>query len=276
MRIEYLSDHARDQLGIAQQQVATSAADEAACRRLHARAVNDVKTARRGRPLWKRILALPSGDERDARGRVMQAEQAIRQTTQDLGRGHHRVQQQAAGVQGEDALTWNLARLTDEWVMLRGYQNRRGEADHLLVGPLGVWAIEVKRRAVRVHIVGDQWAYEKLDRWGNVVETGLATDRSGRSWAHQVTDVADDLAAWLRKNGHPVAVRTAVMLMHERAQIGRHEQLTVDLVANDADHLLAALSAPGRVTALSPQECGAIVRLIERDHRFHHQRRRRR
>jgi hypothetical protein len=201
------------------------------------------------------------------------AAQGVRQASGDLHSRQRTVQQQAAGVQGEDALTWGLSRLPDDWVMLRGYRNRRGEADHLLVGPMGIWAIEVKRRPVRVHIVGDRWSYEKLDRWGNVVETGEATDRSGRSWARQVTDVAADLGAWLHKNGHAVPIRTAVMLMHERAQIGRCEQLGVDLVANHPEHLLAAL--PARPTPLSPHQCSEIVRLVQRDHRFHRQRRER-
>jgi Holliday junction resolvase-like predicted endonuclease len=45
--------------------------------------------------------------------------------------------------------------LDDAWVMIRGYRNRRGETDHVLVGPGGVWAVEVKRRRIRLHATGE-------------------------------------------------------------------------------------------------------------------------
>jgi hypothetical protein len=44
----------------------------------------------------------------------------------------HQVEQRAAGVRGDVALAWELSGLPDEWVMLRGYRNRRGETDHIL------------------------------------------------------------------------------------------------------------------------------------------------
>ncbi len=56
----------------------------------------------------------------------------------------HRLAQQAAGVAAEDQMTVALQRLSDDWLLFRGYVNRRGEVDHLVVGPGGIWAIEVK------------------------------------------------------------------------------------------------------------------------------------
>jgi hypothetical protein len=45
---------------------------------------------------------------------------------------------------------WGSGALCDSWtwgrVRFRGYRNRRGETDHLLVGPRGGWAMEVKYR----------------------------------------------------------------------------------------------------------------------------------
>jgi hypothetical protein len=179
----------------------------------------------------------------------------------------------APGVRGEDALAWALSGLPDEWVMLRGYRNRRGETDHLLVGPHGVWAIEVKLRRVRLHVNGDQWWYEKLDRYGNTVETGWATDAGGRTWARQVSDVADDLAAWLHRNHHDVPVHTAVMLMHEQAQLGRCENVPIDVVATNPELLVREIRR--RSAPINADDCAAIVALIRRDHQFHHNRRKR-
>jgi hypothetical protein len=185
----------------------------------------------------------------------------------------HRAAQQAAGVQGEDILAWSLSVLPDEWMMLRGYRNRRGETDHVLVGPHGLWAVEVKRRRVRLHVDGDRWWFEKLDRRGRAVDTDWAVDGGGRSWARQVNDIAADLSSWLERNNRHVPVRTAVMLMHEGAQLGQIRNLTVSVVGTHPTHMLDAIAAYS--TLLSQPECAAIVDLIRRDH-THHQNRRRR
>ncbi len=48
----------------------------------------------------------------------------------------------AAGARGEQAAATGLASaLGDEWTLLRGYCNRRGEIDHLLLGPAGCWPL---------------------------------------------------------------------------------------------------------------------------------------
>ena len=52
-----------------------------------------------------------------------------------------------AGMEGELLVAKHLdATLGDEWVLVRGYKNRCGEIDDILVGPQGVMAIEVKHR----------------------------------------------------------------------------------------------------------------------------------
>ena len=79
----------------------------------------------------------------------------------------------AAGMTGEQTVATELgAVLGDEWVLLRGYRNRRGEIDHILLGPRGMFAIEVKHRNATVDISGDQWRFRKYDRYGNLVEEG--------------------------------------------------------------------------------------------------------
>ena len=41
-----------------------------------------------------------------------------------------------AGIEGEQLVASGLGRvLDDEWTLIRGYRNRRGEIDHLLLGP---------------------------------------------------------------------------------------------------------------------------------------------
>jgi hypothetical protein len=273
VRVEYLSDHGGQQLRQAEQQLHSAHADAVAWHGAYQEASSDLKAARRGKALWKRLLAVSTEDERAARARSEQARRQTAHALYDMAQIGHRVQQQAAGVRGEDALAWQLSGLSDELVMLRGYRNRRGETDHVLVGPLGVWAIEVKLRRVRLHVSGDRWWYEKLDRYGNTVETGWATDASGRSWARQVSDVADDLAAWLRRNHHDVPVHTAVMLMHEQAQLGACDNVPIDLVATSPELLVREIRR--RSLPLTADDCTSIVALIRRDHQFHHNGRKR-
>jgi Nuclease-related domain len=271
MRVEYLSDHAGRQLQIASEQLQTAQSDVYNLQVGLNEALGVARAARRAKPFWKRLLLVPTPDEREALGQVEQFRRQRDDAQSSAYQIEHTVEQRAAGVEGEHALTWGLSNLPDEWVMLRGYRNQHGEIDHLLVGPLGLWAVEVKRRPVRVHVTGDEWRYEKLDRWGNVVETGWATDRRGRSWARQANDAAHDLRLWLGHNGYQVPIHTAVMLIHERAQIGQCENLTVNLLATEPQQLVEEiwrLPSP-----LSPMACTEIVKLIRRDHHFHNQRR---
>lgn len=265
-----LSNYGGQQLQITQQQLDAANHELAAWYGGYQQAHHDWRSASREKSLWKRMFSVSTAEERAALARVQGTWQQVNRAEYGRQQIHGRYQQQAAGVEGEDALESGLARLSDEWVMLRGYRNRRGETDHVLVGPLGLWMVEVKRRRVRINAVGDQWWYEKLDRRGNVVETGWAVDGGGRSWARQVNEIARDLAAWLARRGHRVQVRTAVMIMHEYAQLGRCENPTVDLVGFQPQHLLDAIA--NCASPLSPADCREIVRLTERDHHFHNDR----
>jgi Nuclease-related domain len=186
----------------------------------------------------------------------------------------HRLARQRAGVAAENEVTADLSVLTDEWVLIRGYANRRGELDHLLVGPRGVWAIEVKGRGVRVNVNGDRWTFEKFDRYGNLVDHGPLVDRGGRSWGRQVTDIAGDLEQFLRSRGAEVTVETAVVVMHERAKVGTCGDLDISMLSIGTGKLLRhILKQPATLDA---RRVDQISHLIRRDHSFHAQRRTRR
>lgn len=273
MRVEVLSDHGGQQLAQSGQWLQAAEANVAAWQHSYQRARQDLESSRQKKSFWKRLFDLSTPTEQQALAQTRNAWHGMQHA--DAGREQidQRMRQQAAGVQGEQQLAWSLSGLDDSWTMLRGYRNRRGETDSVLVGPLGVWAVEVKRRRVRLHAVGDKWWYEKLSARGNVVETEWAVDGGGRSWARQVNDVAADLAAWLMRNGHPIQIRTAVMLMHEQAQFGRCEQLTVTMIGIHPAQLLDAIRR--YASPLNSSECEQIVTLIRRDHHFHHERRNR-
>jgi hypothetical protein len=177
----------------------------------------------------------------------------------------------AAGMAGERRLAAELGQvLGDEWVLFRGYRNRRGEIDHLLVGPGGLFAVEVKYRNATVYVRGDDWQFVKFDSWGNKVEQGQIADATGRSPIVQLNEPADELERFLHSRRQPVPVTRVVILNHARSKIGRGQDLTVH-VATSSDYIIDLVNTSAvqfrdwRITQLE--------RLIEKDHRFHNGRR---
>ena len=178
--------------------------------------------------------------------------------------------------QGEQHLPRFLAeRLGDEWVLVQGYRNARGETDFILVGPPGVCAIEVKYLNGVVYAKTDgSWRRDKYDNYGNLKETGEPIrDRGGRSPSQQVCEVASELERHLRRRMPELhlGVRTAVVLTHDRSRLGKMNA-SVDAVATLSDlkphHLVPTTSAE-----LSDHEVDEVVTLIAEDHRFHEERR---
>ena len=135
-----------------------------------------------------------------------------------------------AGMAGEqmvaDELGWFL---NDDWVLFSGYSNNRGEIDHVLLGPGGLFAIEVKHRNAVLYIDGDDWQFEKYDRYANLVEEGRITDRRGRSPSMQLNQPADELEKFLRSRHQPVPIDRMVILTHPRSEFGNYQNLTVNV-----------------------------------------------
>ena len=97
-----------------------------------------------------------------------------------------------AGIAGEELVASELGDvLGDEWTLVRGYRNRHGEIDQLLLGPPGLLAIEIKNLNATVHVDGDRWRADKYDNYGNLVEQRVITDRKGRSPSVQLNEPAD-------------------------------------------------------------------------------------
>jgi hypothetical protein len=177
----------------------------------------------------------------------------------------------AAGIAGEQQVAVELGQvLGNEWTLFHGYRNRRGEIDHLLLGPRGLFAIEVKHRNATVYIDGDEWRYDKFDQWGNQVEQGRIEDRTGRSPSVQLNEPAGELEQFLHTRGQPVSITCVVILNHPRSKIGRHRDLTVR-VGTSTDYILALVNDSR--DELPNARRTQIAHLIERDHRYHATRR---
>jgi len=238
MRVIELSNHPADMLGDASRQRAAA--------------------ARPGRRWWTWLRRIFTGrrDQRRAPGPPSDLEEKIR-----------------AGIEGEQHVAAELGRaLGDDWTLLRGYRNRRGEIDHLLLGPRGLFAIEVKNLNATVYVDGDRWRADKYDNYGNLVEQHPIADRKGRSPGEQVNEPADDLERFLGSRGQPVPVQRVVVLAHRRSRLGTVRHPTV-LVGASTAYLLTLVSAPAQ-GLLSHHQRAEIQRLIRHDHDFHNQRRR--
>lgn len=172
-----------------------------------------------------------------------------------------------AGIAGEQLVAVELGRaLDDDWTLLRGYRNRRGEIDHLLLGPRGLFAIEVKNLNATVHVDGDRWRADKYDNYGNLVEQRPIADRTGRSPSVQLNEPASALERFLRERGQPVAVQRVVVLTHRRSRLGTCRNPTVQ-VGTSAGYLLSLLG--DSAAQLGERQRTEIQRLIRHDHAFH-------
>jgi hypothetical protein len=177
-----------------------------------------------------------------------------------------------AGIAGEDLVATELGRaLDDDWTLLRGYCNRRGEIDQLLLGPRGLFAIEVKNLNATVDVDGDRWRADKYDNYGNLVEQRPIADRMGRSPSVQLNEPADDLGRFLAERGQPAELQRVVVLAHRRSGLGRVRNPTVLALASPADLLTLIGNSASR---LDRGQRAAIGALIRRDHEFHGGRRR--
>jgi Nuclease-related domain len=142
-------------------------------------------------------------------------------------------------------------------------RHRRGEIDHLLLGPRGLFAIEVKNINATVHIDGDRWRADKYDNYGNLVEQRPVTDRRGRSPSEQLNEPAGELERFLHERGQKVTVQRVVVLIHRRSGLGATRDLTV-LVGTSIGYLLSLVG--DSPDDLGPAERAEIKRLIRRDH----------
>lgn len=271
MRIEVLSDHVGEQYERLTKEIADHGTRLAEHHDRLKQAKRDLRATRRRKGLLKRIFRIRTAEEREA-------QEILEGVRHSISRSHERHQdleqrrlKTAGGLKGEDDLRSRMSRLTDEWTYLAGYKNGAGEIDAILIGPQGVWAVEVKSHRAHLHVDADEWWFDKYDRYGNVVETKWAVDGSGRNWGRQVSDPARKLESWLGRNGLNLQIRTAVVLINPRASLGRIRNQEVDLITCDPRDLSRGRRSRGQ--ALSGTDRGAIAELIRRDHMHHRERR---
>ena len=178
-----------------------------------------------------------------------------------------------AGNEGEaDVVQFLDRQLDNEWTLICGYKNARGEIDQVLVGPCGLFAIEVKHVNGHIHISGDQWTADKYDRYGNQVDVGkVIADKGGRSPSRQINKSTDRLLEFLRKAMPGIECHRLVVLSHPRAAIASVSNPTaIPVVLSEWSLEKTILRVP---TSLDSSGCNRVIELLQRDHAFHKQRR---
>jgi hypothetical protein len=194
-----------------------------------------------------------------------------------MARAEEREYVWAAGAVGEQVVADFFARaLNDEWTLISGYKGYKGEIDQILVGPLGVLAIEIKSISGVIYVDGDWWYRDKYDRWGNLVERGLPiADRGGRSPSVQLNQATDSLEYFLQKRAPEIGhISRAVIVAHERSRIGEVSNQTVELIAAVGainDSVFSQCFRSG--ITVNTQK---IISLIKQDHEYQKSRRQRR
>lgn len=175
-----------------------------------------------------------------------------------------------SGSEGERGVAEALSsQLSDEWTLISGYRNAKGEIDQLLIGPSGVMAIEVKAINGVVHCDGDAWWRDKYDKYGNLVETRVAiADKAGRGPSRQLNEPADLLQTFLTKRASLTRVYRAVVLAHERSRLGTLRDVAVDEVST-LPRFAPGLFLERSGDKLNAQAVERVVQLIRQDHAYH-------
>jgi hypothetical protein len=176
------------------------------------------------------------------------------------------------GIKGErevaDVLRGSLG---DAWALVKGYRNRRGEIDYLLLGPGGLFAIEVKYVNGTFAITRERWRYVRYDNYGNQVGEGLLQDARRRPPNVQLAEPLQMLEHFLASRGQPARLRPVVLLNHPKARVSEcAADVGVEVLTSTAALRELVWAADGQV---STRKLADIERLVVRDHHFHEEHR---
>ncbi len=265
MRIEYLSNHPQKMKDEAKSKLEQATLDEAQKYADLMEAQGRLQQAMDAKRWWQRVLPIPTVAEQAARMRFEEARFAREDAQAKQRKLSGEVKAWSAGVDGEQAFDDALHELSDDWMLFAGYRNRAGEADKIVLGPGGLWVVEVKNINAWIYVSGKDWIYERLDSLGLPVRT-KAQDNSGRTWARQVLDVAEGLDEHLQRHGVIMPIRTGVVFTHPEALVLQNRNAEVDAVGRPA---LLLHQIQKHALPMTSDSVLTVAELIRRDHQRH-------
>jgi hypothetical protein len=145
------------------------------------------------------------------------------------------------GLEGERRLDDYLQeRLDNDWTLIAGCRNHKGEIDRILIGPMGVFAFEVKNHVGVIYCQGDRWWRDRCNRVDQILEYGAPiNDCGGRGPSQQLNEPVDQLQIRL---GHLLPggrIIRIVLFTNAEARLGEMSGITVDVVSTLASLDLA-------------------------------------
>ncbi|MEM9614802.1 MAG: nuclease-related domain-containing protein [Actinomycetota bacterium] len=274
MRVEQLSCYVAEQLAAGRRSLEAARSRGDAARATAGEAEARARRATSARR--RRFRIRPSEDERAAALAVEAAEAELAAAAADITKLEQRIRGLEQGEAGEAVLAQALAAAFDDrWLLLQGYVMRRGEADAVVVGPTGLWMIEVKNQRGVVNAKSAATWRKQSVRNGRVGRSAYAAeDGGGRSWGQQIDGPAQSLRWWLDKKNVIATVRTAVVLTHPEAYLIVNRNPGVDLLTDEVAELVERLETGD--DTLPPDLQAEIEDLIRDDHTFQIERTRKR
>ena len=129
-----------------------------------------------------------------------------------------------AGLQGQNRIPEILAHLGDDYYLLNNLQlpGRADDVDHMVIGPNGIFALEVKNHRGRIFWREGQWYQEKISRRGRLQPEGSIRDPS-----QQLKRNVDYLRSCINRTNPGLSRRTRLWI--EGAAVFTHSSVHVDL-----------------------------------------------
>ncbi|RLI88925.1 MAG: hypothetical protein DRO62_02735 [Candidatus Altiarchaeales archaeon] len=105
-----------------------------------------------------------------------------------------------SGVLGEDMVTKELEKLDDSYYLINGVvvPPNRGDTDHIVIGPNGIFVIESKNYGGEIECDGDSWVRYKRGRRGRRYELRIGSP------SNQVKRNAKVLKDFILKHGNEI------------------------------------------------------------------------
>jgi len=117
------------------------------------------------------------------------------------------------GIQGEERVAQELSYLNDEFLLLNDLMlpGSKGNLDHVVVGPTGVFIVETKNYSGMYACYGDRWFFQRIRQKYDISSVSVQARNNARV-----------LADLLHESGFTVDVSPVMVFTHPSVQLWLH------------------------------------------------------